>query len=406
MGATISTVDEAKMGTLSFLFNYFTSSPCFFIKKEKIEKAVSKLSRLYSKLFKLKKINEEECIFEIQYHYDEPGIILLKKLGYNIDKPQKIIFIDIDGTDYYAIISNEYETVIPYYVMGIIRDQVENFILTRDGKYDENDRIETFDFNILYEIVEDYKKDKSISYIGYCIEFLIEKWYSIIVFKNMNMDIEYEDCLLYGYLRNPNFKNKIGIGKKISPHDYIPIAQKCISKQITNHIDLKALLPDHLYIKFNDIINQFGKDINLEDFQSYAYLFYENWRKEWILEMKDLEWFSYDRWSIEPNVYKTKKENTVLRFHDISKRCYSLCGGIMDAFATEGGIDVSNMCKGPEIEYLQKFGLGDEQRLDLRGVKRYYLGTRGLISCQNFICLEYILKIYGYDCQLNKNGFE
>jgi len=96
---------------------------------------------------------------------------------------------------------------------------------------------------------------------------------------------------------------------------------------------------------------------------------------------------------------KTKK--SVQNFESKSKSFYSLCGGISDAFACEGGISVGSMCNGPEVNMIMDFGLVREIRLDLRGTNSYSLGSRHCISCWNISALNWSLNKLNYSVVLD-----
>lgn len=392
MGNQNSSIDEMKLNTLKFMIQYFTSAPCFFIQEENVSKAMDSISRCYTDCFYMEKI--DDFGFQVKWKYLDPGHLILKQMKFSDSMFQnQIYFVEIEGTGYFAVISNEYESLVPYYLMGIIRDQIENCT-------SNHSKIPTYDLELFFEIVEDYKNDLSISYLPCCIDYLMNKWFHLIVNQSFPCGIEFEDCLLYGGLRNSNMNIR---GKsKIQPKDYISVGQKILYKHCIDQFGLKSLLSTQQQNQLEEMIQKFHPFEAKDEYIQLGHLFYEHWRKEWCLEIKELDWNSYDTWSINPPDIVLDKTKTIQYFYELSKSSYCLGGGIEDNFCYEGGINLIHLCKGPEPEFFVKMKICDQLRVDLRGKRKYFTGTRALISCWNIISLAYVLNKFNYDLKIIK----
>jgi len=117
--------------------------------------------------------------------------------------------------------------------------------------------------------------------------------------------------------------------------------------------------------------------------------FYNLWSQDWI---------SHDQWSFKKEVDTTKK--SVQNFQRKSESLYSLWGGISDAFASEGGISVACVGRGPDVTLIRKFHLISEFRSDLRGYNSYRQYSRDLISCWSMSALAWSLKKWDFSVSL------
>lgn len=74
-------------------------------------------------------------------------------------------------------------------------------------------------------------------------------------------------------------------------------------------------------------------------------------------------------------------------------------------FCSGGGISLGGLCHGPDVDIVASFGLMNEHRLDLRGLNRYYMGSRGYTSCWNVDALMWSLRVCGYDAEIKKQSW-
>jgi len=124
------------------------------------------------------------------------------------------------------------------------------------------------------------------------------------------------------------------------------------------------------------------------------------YNQNWCLDVMEQDWISRDQWMCNKEVDITKK--SVQNFGNKSESFYSLCGGISDAFAAEGGICLGSMCHGPETILINEFRLVNDPRVDLRGLNSYSQASRGYISCWNLSALAWSLKKCNYSVSLSK----
>jgi len=129
------TVENSKRVIINFALSYFTPTTPFFIHKKGIEKAIEIISQLACDTFQLKKNQEIDSnhLFDIQWTNSmknkDPGLNLLYNVGFKDiitkNKP-RVVIIPMKGelADYAAIMLNEYESLVPYYILSFVRDQI------------------------------------------------------------------------------------------------------------------------------------------------------------------------------------------------------------------------------------------------------------------------------------------
>lgn len=173
---TSSSIQKNKEDIIEYIVGYFTSPPPFFIKRKDIHQCIDYLSNFKTNLFYFQK-SEYTNFYSLDIIWKngtEPGLFFLDKLGYstiiNTNIP-KIYIVPIENTDYYVIITNEYEAIIPYYIHYFIRDELKS------------NNINVYEFNWIVDHIENMKKYNYNFQLNSYISSQIKKWYCILTKK-------------------------------------------------------------------------------------------------------------------------------------------------------------------------------------------------------------------------------
>ena len=354
----------------------FTSFPPFLIESRDAAIVRDRLSRIETLCWETNEVekNGEETRIPIHYtnvmHNLDPVTNFLGRLwNRDLSKESKPAILMVDMGEHQAVTVNEFEALVPYYILPMVRDTI---------LFGGTEKIKTYDITPAYDLSwemhekppkTDWEKINSVSPLCNLLSLYHKK----------STEQSAKEYLLRVLFPDGTGKN---ISDALSTQKYRECYQKRL-RLLENLVQVNPSLPE--LFELNETIPFVSEDQLREEIKSY---FWKYHNRSGSLTINEPEWQSFDQW------YRVKppfQEKSVQQFQKLSQEMYCMMGGLKCESAAEGGIGLSNTWVGGDME-LTRLGAFIAYLREYRGYNNYSVGGRSGSGMSHLGMLCYALK--------------